>query len=115
MAKILIVEPHPEVRDLLVRVVSRLGLEAVVYDDPVDLATIDVVLVEPEHWGATEIARAAERASGARIVCVSIAPPSEESLDLAPFAHVLKPFSLAELERAVLSALEWPERVLRVS
>jgi CheY-like chemotaxis protein len=113
MAKILIVEPHPEVRDLLVRVVARLGLDPVVYDDQADLATIDVVLLEPVHWGAARIARSAQHTSGARIVCVSIAPPSEETLGLDPTAYLLKPFRLAELERAVLSALERPEPALR--
>jgi len=112
MARILIVEPHPEVRDLFVRIVSRLGHEPVVHDgeteEPHDL---DVVLLEPVHWDGVEIARSAQRRSGARVVCVSISPPSEETLALGS-AYLLKPFSLADLERALLSALEPTEPVL---
>ena len=111
MARILIVEPHPEVRDLLVRIVSRLGHEPVVHDGAAELDDLDVVLLEPVHWDGIEIARSAQRRSGARVVCVSISPPSEETLALGS-AYLLKPFSLADLERALLSALEPTKPVL---
>ena len=47
MAEILIPEPHPEVRDLLVRIVQRLGHEAVVMRATLTAAVADVVLLEP--------------------------------------------------------------------
>jgi CheY-like chemotaxis protein len=111
MARILIVEPHPEVRELLARIVSRLGHDPVVHDpDANDGYEVDIVLVEPVHWDGIEIARSAQRRTGARVVCVSISPPTEEALALSA-VHLLKPFSLADLERALLSALE-PSRPL---
>ena len=108
MAKILIVEPHAEVRDLLVRIVARLGHESVSYAGAAahDLADIDVVLLEPAALDGLEAARAARAASGAAVVCVSIYPASEEARALDPVTHLMKPFSLLDLERAVLAALE---------
>lgn len=104
MARILVVEAHPEVRELLERVVGRLGHE-VVGETDADPLGVDLVLVEPQGWGAVELARRAREESGAAILCISVAPPSEESRALQPVAHMVKPFALAELDRAVLDAL----------
>lgn len=104
MARILVVEPHPEVRELLERVVARLGHEAVVESDP-DPLGVDLVLVEPQGWGAVDLAQRAREASGAAVLCISVAPPTEASRALEPVAHMVKPFALSELDRAVLDAL----------
>jgi len=108
MVKILIIEPHPEVRDLLVRIVARLGLEPVTYRGAGahDLAEIGVVLVEPAALNGIEVARLARQKAGAATVCVSIYPPSDETRALDPVAYLVKPFSLVELERALLAALD---------
>jgi DNA-binding response OmpR family regulator len=104
MARILVVEPHPEVRELLERVVGRLGHEVIAETDH-DPVGVDLVLVEPQGWGATELARRAREESGAAVLCISVAPPTEESRALEPVAHMVKPFALAELDRAVMDAL----------
>lgn len=108
MAKILIIEPHVEVRDLLAHIVARLGHEPVSsrLTDRQDLTDVDVVLLEPSASEGVETARAVRAASGAAVVCVSIFPASEDAQALDPVAYLLKPFSLADLERAVLAALE---------
>lgn len=107
MAKILIIEPHPEVRELLARVVARLGLDPVLFADPGahDLSEFDVVLVEPAAWDALAVSRAA-KAHGATVVFVSIFPASEETRAVEPVAYLHKPFSLADLERAILAAVD---------
>ena len=107
MAEILILEPHPEVRDLLLRIVRRLGHEPIVMPDAtVDLPVADVVLLEPADGNALSVARAVREAHGSAVVCVSIYPPSEGALSLEPVSYLLKPFSLVELEDALVTALE---------
>lgn len=107
MATILILEPHAEVRDLLERIVRRLGHEPVLDTGSLDVETIgvDVVLAEPAGQGTLERIRTVAAATGASVVCVSIYPPSEGVSALKPVAYLLKPFSLIELERALLTAL----------
>jgi CheY-like chemotaxis protein len=107
MATILIHEPHPEVRDLLERIVRRLGHEPRIDGTAADVDTsrVDVVLVEPAGHGAVERARSVAEETGAALVCVSIYPPSDEVLALNPVAYLIKPFSLIELERALVTAL----------
>jgi CheY-like chemotaxis protein len=108
VARVLVIEPHSEVRELLLRIVRRLGHEAVVDDGSAspDWIGIDVVLVEPAAEGALDVAANVGRASGATVVCVSIYPPSEQALALRPIAYLQKPFSLVELERALVTASE---------
>jgi DNA-binding response OmpR family regulator len=108
VATILIHEPHPEVRDLLERIVHRLGHDAQIDRAAVDPDAVhaDVLLLEPAGRAALERAQALAEATGAPLVCVSIYPPSDEVLALRPAAYLMKPFSLIELERALLAALE---------
>ncbi len=40
-----------------------------------------------------------------RVVCVSIYPPSDETRSFEPVAFLHKPFSLVDLERAIVEAL----------
>jgi CheY-like chemotaxis protein len=104
MARILVIESHPEVRELLERVVVRLGHE-VMNETDADSVPVDLVLVEPQGWGAAEVAQRARASSGAAVLCISVAPPTEESRALEPVAHMVKPFTLTELDRAVVGAL----------
>lgn len=108
MAQILVLEPHPEVRDLLVRIVRRLGHEPIVQQGAGDIEppAADVVLVEPSEDGALSVARAAHDQHGSAVVCVSIYPPSEGAMALEPVAYLLKPFTLLQLEHALVAALE---------
>lgn len=105
MAKILLCEPSPEIRLLLERVVARLGHEAVV-ELPADGGVAAVVL-EPASAACVEGALALREARpDLPVICVSMLTPSRETAALQPHAHVMKPFALADVERAVLSALQ---------
>jgi hypothetical protein len=110
MASVLVMEPHPEVRELLVRIVRRLGHEALVDDGrPLDeWGPVDAVLLEPAPDGSIEAVAPLVRERGAALVCVSIYPPSADAATLAPVAHLQKPFSLVDLERALVAALTKP-------
>jgi CheY-like chemotaxis protein len=105
VARILIVESHAEVRELLERVIGRLGHEAVpAQPGELDLSAIDACVLEPAVSAGDETARALAEAA-IPTVCVSIWPPSAELRELEPAAYLLKPFSLGDLERALMDAL----------
>jgi hypothetical protein len=89
---VLICEPDPEVRELLRRIVVRLGHEAVV--------------VEPAHAPSVERAQAFRAVAGdIPVICASIDFPNGGSRRLEPVVHLVKPFGLPEMEAALSSAL----------
>lgn len=100
----LICEPHPEVRELLSRIVVRLGHEPVVED--AELAPVDAILLEPSHAPSVERAQAFRAVNGdTPIVCASIELPDAGSRRLAPVAYLVKPFALPDLQHAISRAL----------
>ena len=103
MARILILEPHPEVRDLLVRVARRLGHEAVSGDEETDFSAFDACVLEPAVPGGVDLVNAL-RAAGVAAVCVSILPPCDLRA-LEPAAYLQKPFALTELDQVLTDAV----------
>jgi DNA-binding response OmpR family regulator len=106
VARILIAEPHADIRALLELVVRRLGHEPVVHDggDAVP-GGIDAAVIEPggDREGLP-LARSL-RAAGTPVLFVSIYPPGAETAGLAPSAYLVKPFPLSELEVALALTL----------
>jgi CheY-like chemotaxis protein len=104
VGRILICEPDPEVRELLRHVVERRGHQAIL--EPNGLRDLAAVVLEPADVVSVEVAQAA-RANDPElpIVCASIDPPTAGSRRLAPIAHVVKPFTLTEFDRALTEAL----------
>jgi hypothetical protein len=104
VARVLICEPDPEVRELLSRVVVRLGHEPLL--DDAELAPVDAIVLEPSHAPSVERAQAFRAVNGhTPIVCASIDLPGTGSRRLAPAAYLVKPFALPDLEAAVTTAL----------
>jgi hypothetical protein len=104
VARVLICEPHPEVQELLRRVVVRLGHEPVL--DGAELQQVDAILLEPAHAPSVERARAFRAADDhTPIVCASIELPDAGSRRLSPIAYLVKPFALPDLEHALERAL----------
>jgi CheY-like chemotaxis protein len=102
---VLILEPQPEIRDLVGLVARRLGHE-VLTQVPTPTRSLDVVVVEPESFGgflAAQVLR--ERFPDLPIICASIAPPSAKTAELRPLAYLQKPFTLGELQRELARAL----------
>jgi CheY-like chemotaxis protein len=108
VARILICEPHSDIRTMLSFVVLRLGHEPVVSDrSRAQLLEVDLIVVEPGSEEALAAAAwAREHAPHVAIVCTSIFPPWDETDALRPDAYLVKPFALHQLEDALAAALE---------
>jgi len=109
--RILVVEPHAEVRALLGHVVERLGHEPVYptgrRGEVLPEGDVEVLLIEPADPGAVLAAETLRHEhEELPIVCASIYPDSEEAARLRPLAYLVKPFGLAELERALSAAVD---------
>jgi len=112
MARILISEPHEDVRRLLERMVARLGHEPVAVGAPttqqLTSADADVFIVEPAAPIGAVLARAARLIDPSLpLICASVAAPPPELADLGIVfaAALLKPFTLEQLGEAIDMAL----------
>jgi DNA-binding NtrC family response regulator len=107
-ARVLIGEPFPEVRQLLERAVDLLGHEPVAHQPgaaamPRD---VDVLVLEPALEGGLELARALRAGNpDLPVICTCSEAPATEFSELSPIAYLVKPFALADLERALLDAV----------
>jgi CheY-like chemotaxis protein len=105
-ARIAIAEPSPEVRTLIEAVVRELGHEPVAVEPGGELPPCDVLVAEPgSPLGRDAAARLRAERPGTPLVLVSIYPRGPETAALAPAAHLLKPFRLADLEAALRDAV----------
>ena len=106
MARILICEPHPDLRVLLETVVRRAGHEPVGHGELTSDDAPAVMILEPASAdGLAAAARLRRRLEDLPIIRTSIAPPSAETRSLGPVAHLIKPFRLGDLEAAIVSSL----------
>jgi DNA-binding response OmpR family regulator len=106
MARILISEPHPDLRALLEAIVRRTGHEPVGQGELTDDDAPAVMILEPASAdGLAAAARLRRRLENLPIICTSVSPPSANVRDLRPVAYLVKPFRLGELEAAIVSAL----------
>jgi DNA-binding response OmpR family regulator len=107
MARILIHEPHPDVRILLAAVVRRAGHDPVGHGELTSDDTPELMILEPASAdGLAAAAKLRRRLEDLPIICTSIEPPSAVTNALAPAAYLIKPFRLSELEAAITSALD---------
>jgi DNA-binding response OmpR family regulator len=106
MARILIHEPHPDVRVLLEAIVRRAGHAPVGHGELAADDAPELMILEPASAdGLAAAAKLRHRLEDLPIICASIEPPSIESNALRPVAYLVKPFRLGELEAAISSAL----------
>lgn len=107
MARILVLEPYVEVRELLGHVIARLGQIPVLHDgtSPAD-SNVDAVVFEPASPEGMELVQQLRvMRPDIPLVCTSIRQPSAAVLQLEPVAYLLKPFALSELEAALRTAV----------
>lgn len=106
--RILVAEPSPDVRELLVRAIEESGHRAEIWQgEPAGPpASLDLLMGEPADPSVLALAHALRRTRpDLPIVWVSVVPPSRATRALSPSAHLVKPFSLAELGAAIQAAL----------
>jgi DNA-binding response OmpR family regulator len=104
VGRILILEPDPEIRELLRRVVTRLGHEALAPAAVPARAPggLRAIVLEP-HWApALELVRTLRKREGELpLVFESLQPTSPASGELHPLRYLVKPFGLRELEESI--------------
>jgi hypothetical protein len=104
VARVLICEPDPEVRELLMVIVTRLGHEPVGDDE--ELGGVEAIVVEPAHASSVERALAFRAVAGdVPVICASIDLPNGGTRRLQPVAHLVKPFALPDMKAALATAL----------
>jgi DNA-binding NtrC family response regulator len=103
MARILISEADRDVRRLLTVLVQRLGHEAVVGDQGVDVPPrVDLLLVDPSDDAAVARARAARTAQpDIPVICMGQISHDARFLLDGPFEYLPKPFAFEQLARAL--------------
>jgi DNA-binding response OmpR family regulator len=106
MARILIHEPHPDVRVLLEAIVIRAGHAPVGQGELTSDDAPELMILEPASAdGLAAAARLRRRLEDLPIICTSIEPPNGATKALRPIAYLVKPFRLGELEAAISQAL----------
>jgi DNA-binding response OmpR family regulator len=108
---VMISDPHPAVRRMLVRMVTRLGYEPIVINDadahptPAQLRSVDALLVELASPTALALARTARAANPALAIIgeEAVAPGQEGvwSKATAPADYLAKPFTSEQLDIAL--------------
>ena len=102
MTRVLIHEPHPEVRAFLVRLIEHLGYEAVICGLEVEAPDGEILFLDTGSDAALELARTLRRAiPSLPLVCAGNELPSDGVLALEPVAVLVKPFTVVECERAL--------------
>jgi hypothetical protein len=105
MARVLICEPHDDIRALLELVVRRLGHEPALFASrPVEHMGVDVAVIEPGDHEGLSLAKSL-RAQNVPMLFTSIYPPTDDLLEFAPFAYLVKPFPLYTFECALEHAI----------
>ena len=112
MPRILVVDPSPEIQELVEHVVIRLGYE------PLRAAELNgasdhlaAAVIEPADPASLALARNLRtHRPDVPLVFTSLAPESEASRALGPSAYLVKPFRLRELMDALAAAVSSAKR-----
>jgi CheY-like chemotaxis protein len=114
VATILIQDPYPEIRELVRRVVIRLGHETIDEEEArANPERVDAVVLEPSMLRGLTLTRILKEINPRLPVVINSVYPAGQLGEceveveaLRPSAHLLKPFTLAQLSSAIELALE---------
>lgn len=110
MARVLIVDPEPDLRLLAADAVTELGHEALL-EEPAPPAAADVLMIAPCEDMRSMVARLRASCHGLSVILVSVGPPGDETNALHPEGFLAKPYTLKALDRALERALADKEAV----
>lgn len=109
MAHLLIIEPDPSVRELMVMFANGAGHATTAPDLNTQLPQwerFDALVVEPScAQGRLLLQQVVDAGSTLPVVCVSICPREMSDAPVAGFPYVVKPFTRSELLGVVNGAL----------
>lgn len=105
MARVLIVEPEPDLLLLVQEAVRELGHEALLFDESDAGVSVDVLLVAAHAGMAALVCRLRRAHAGLPVICAGTLPPGREARALAPVAYLIKPYTLGDLDRALVKAI----------
>ena len=105
MARVLIVDPEPDLRLLAAEAVTELGHEAVVLDEPPSRTEADVLMIAPCEDMQRIVDGLREASGGLSVIVVSVGPLDDEARALPGAGFLAKPYTLEALDRALGRAL----------
>jgi CheY-like chemotaxis protein len=104
MARVLIAEPEPDLRRLAEQALLELGHEPLSLDADILPSRVDVLLLAASA-DAVALAHALRRRHpGLSIISLGTVAAGPETRALRPVAHLVKPYTLGELGRALARA-----------
>jgi CheY-like chemotaxis protein len=106
MARILIIEPEPDLRSLAEQTVLELGHEPVLFDDHAQDDPVDVVMLATFDGMATVANELRRRLDDPPMIFVGTQPASSKARALAPVAHLIEPYTLGQLRAVLALALQ---------
>jgi hypothetical protein len=108
MARILIIEPEPDLRSLAEQAVLELGHEPVLFDDHAQGDPVDVAMLATFDGMAAVANELRRRLDNVPIICLDTQPVNIKARALAPIAHLIQPYTLAQLRTVLDRALQRP-------
>jgi hypothetical protein len=103
VAKVLVVEPVEETRELIECLVTRMGHKVVGGES---LRDIDVVFYEPASRAGLALARRVQaECPTVCLVAINASPPRAMAREPRPMASLMQPFSPGDLRRVLEAAL----------
>ena len=105
MARVLIAEPEPDLRLLAEQAVLELGHEVRLLDAHTLDVHIDVLLLATSADAVAIALRLRRHDPALPIVCLGTEPAGADIRRLRPVAHLIKPYTLGELGRALTQAV----------
>jgi CheY-like chemotaxis protein len=106
MARVLIIEPEPDMRSLAEQAVLELGHEPVLFDDHAEDQPVDVVILATFNGMAAVANELRRRLNDVPIICLDTRPAGSSARALAPVAHLIEPYTLAQLRTVLDQALD---------
>jgi CheY-like chemotaxis protein len=106
MARVLIIEPEPDMRSLAEQALLELGHEPVVCDDHAQHEPVDVVILATFDGAAAVAHELRRRLDDVPIICLDTRPAGNSARAIAPVAHLIEPYTLAQLRAVLDQALD---------